>query len=191
MKYSWIFYCFPFLLLAQNKNQMASEKIEKIITSGFYGNTMFVHHEFDEKIPRDTLSYTFYFPKISIKKDTIYLSYLERIDEYGGVIIEKIEQIIPIQCIDEVGMFNFSFGATDRLKPALSYLGFWMLKKDCSKQNTYYLDNALWESQQYTDSDFELHFTDAPFVPKFPVKLSQRKLKKLQKYFKELSNASN
>lgn len=191
MKYSLFFCCLPLLLFAQKKEQTAQEDFENLLKASFYGNTTFVHHEYDEIIPQDTLSYTFYAPEVNIKNDTLFLSYMQRLNEYGGIIIEKIELIITLNCVDYLSTLQFTFGATDRFEPALPYLGFWMLKKDCAKQNNYYLDNALWESQQYSDSDFELQFTDAPFVPKFPVKLSQRKLKKLQQYFKKIANASD
>lgn len=191
MKYTLVFCCLPFLLFAQKKEQTTKENFENLLKASFYANITFVHHEYGEKIPQDTLSYTFYSPEVNIKKDTLFLSYMQRLNEYGGIITEKIVQTIPLDCVEYIGTLQFTFGATDRFEPALSYLGFWMLKKDCSNQSNYDLDNALWESQQFSDSDFEFQYTDSPFVPKFPVKLTQRKLKKLKQYFKELSNASD
>lgn len=192
MKYTLVFCCLPLLLFAQNKEPSTQENFENLLKASFYANTTFVHHEYGEKSPQDTLSYTFFSPEVRIEKDTLYLSYTQKYrDNPSGVTIEKIVQSIPFLCIEETISFNFSFGATDRFEPSLTYLGFAMLKKDCNEESIYEIDFGLWKSGRYKDTDFKFKFTDSPYIARFPMKLNQKTLKKVQKYTKLIKDEAN
>lgn len=192
MKINALFLFLPFFLMAQKQYHTAKENFEHLLKKNFYINSTFVHHRFDELIPADTISFTFYAPEVKIEKDTLYLSYTQKYrDNPSGVTIEKIVQSIPFLCIEETISFNFSFGATDRFEPSLTYLGFAMLKKDCNKESIYEIDFGLWESGRYKDTDFKFKFTDSPYIARFPMKLNQKTLKKVQKYTKLIKDEAN
>jgi len=192
MKFTTVLYLLPFLLIAQKHGLSSEENLEQLLETNFYSNTIFVHHEFNEEVPADTLSYTFFSPEVRIEKDTLYLSYTQKYrDNATGVTIEKIVQSIPLLCIEETISFNFTFGATDRFEPSLTYLGFAMLKKDCNEESIYEIDFGLWESGRYKDTDFKFKFTDSPYIARFPIKLTKKTLKKVHKYIKLIKDEAD
>jgi hypothetical protein len=192
MKFTTVFYLLPFLLIAQKHKQSSEENLERLLQTNFYANTIFVHHEFNEEVPADTLSYTFSSPEVRIETDTLFLSYIQKYhDNDSGVTIKKIVQSIPLSCIEETMSFNFSFGATDRFEPGLTYLGFAMLKKDCNEESIYEIDFGLWESGRYKDTDFIFKFTDSPYIARFPMKLTKKTLKRVDKCLKLIKDEAD
>lgn len=169
------------LLQAQNARFVNNLKVH------FSKGTTFVHHEPEETVPADTLSYQFCSPEVQIGKDTLYLSYIEMTKGPGTLVsVEKITQAIPISCIEEINTFNFTFGATDHFEPPLAYLGFWMKEEGCARTKTFGIDPKIWDTGHHSQDDFELLHTGSWHVARFPAILTPKTMRKLKKDLKTL-----
>lgn len=160
------------------------------IKSSFPEGFTFIHHEPDETVPADTLSYGFHLPEVEIKSDTLFLAYVQKTREHNGSIsVELVKQTIPINCIEEIKTFNFTFGATDRFEPPLSYLGFWMKDDSCLKTETFALPEDRWED--YKQFKMTRISQDSWHVARFPAMLTPKTMRMLEKDLKTLHNSTN
>lgn len=176
-----------FSIYGQAKHTPLETGITKTLESQFSENVTFVHRELEEEMASDSLTYKFYNASTTTVGDSLFLCYVQRIKGYDTLVtVEKIEQVIPISCIEEVDIFNFTFGATDTFEPPLSYIGFWMKHENCSKREVYGIDPTIWNAGNVTDADYELIETDHPYVARFPVTLSEALLDALRTEIKVL-----
>ena len=186
MKY-FILLLLPTVLFAQKPLDTSTENFEEFLIDHFYGDTMFVHHEDLDSTPQDTLSISFYMPVVKIENDTLYLSYIEKTNEYGsGLFFNKINQKLALLGINNFTIINFTYGTTDSFKPNLTYLGFEMKKNNAVSMTVYEIDDSYVASGNYQETDLTLLYNDAPYMARFPFKFSENSLETLKTYVRQL-----
>ena len=183
------FLCFGILSKGQSPYSTSEDTITALLKITFPEGLNFVLHEYKEASTTGQLSYQFFSPEISILKDTLFVSYIQVIKESDTqVSIERVDQIIPFSDIEEIETFTFTFGATDRFEPTLTYLGFWMKEGRESKVTTFGIPANLWNTGNYRLGDLEVLHTEHMYVARFPFMISEQKLHTLKNYFKTLQS---
>jgi hypothetical protein len=166
---------------------MSTKNFEDYLINQFYGNTTFVHHEALDIIPEDTLSISFSHPRVKIKNDTLYLSYIEKTNEYGsGFFIQKVDQKMALSDINNLTTINSTYGTTDTFKPNLTYLGFEMLTNNVASIVVYEINNSIEEYDANQETELTLLYEDAPYVTRFPFKFSENSLEIVKAYIRQL-----
>lgn len=100
MKSEFLFFLMMLLCadLSFAQNSLSQEYFTSALEKSFPEGARFVHHEPEEEVPKDALSYEFYFSEVAIKNDTLHLSFVQKFKDYSGdVSIELVKQTVPIR----------------------------------------------------------------------------------------------
>jgi hypothetical protein len=154
-------------LLAERTNLTNWDSLATELRKNFPSNIQFEHQ--DNYTEGESLYFRFYYPKIEVSKDIIFLSYIE--ESKNGrepITFQKIEHTIPIACIEEISSFEFTYGNTDKFDPNINYMVFYV-KENCkgSKEAIFKIDSLDWMTKQ-PFINMEKIIEHEPMLFKFP-----------------------
>lgn len=165
---------------SSNKDSAWAKAID-MLYQNFPHNVTFLHSEAGENFT--DLYYRYYEPDVKIHDDLLYLSYVLEYKEHNDeAIFEKVVWLVPLKCIIECNVYQFTFCTTDKFTPSLNY---WAITSDTDcgmvKKKVYDIKKVDLNSS-HPFQEIEQSYTEESAYAKFP-RLNEPNKKELR-YFK-------